>query len=286
MRDRFSKDGSENGRLMNRLISGVNAARYRLTEPVLLRLMRSRYEHLYSEPAAEPLVTIVIATYNRGKLLVERTLPSIFAQTYRNFEVVVVGDHCADDTPELIARLDDPRVRFHDLPKRGMYPDDVTSRWFVQGTVPRNKALELAEGKWLAWLSDDDIMLPDQLESLLRFAQRGQYEFVSAAYIAERYGKKAVVDVKDKRPRIGGMQTWLYRSYLRFFKWNRHSWRKSWNRPCDYDLEQRMARAGVRMGFLDKVVAYVPPVEGTNTVGLEAQRLLAEKQGGHKQHIG
>jgi GT2 family glycosyltransferase len=223
-------------------------------------------------------VTIIIATYNRGRLLVERTLPSILAQTYQNLEVMIVGDHCTDDTPELLAQVVDPRVRFYDLPRRGKYPDDVASRWFVQGTAPRNKALKLARGKWLGWISDDDLLLPNHVESLLRFAQKGQYEFVSAAYVEERYGQKKVIDVRDTQPRIGGMQTWLYRSYLRIFKWNNNSWRKNWNKPTDYDLQFRMVNTGVRMGYLDQVVAYVPPVEGTETVGLEAHRILARKE--------
>ena len=270
------KDAARNGhRLVDRLVSSSRALKYRFTEPKLLERARSEYEHEYAPAGDDPLVSIIIATYNRGQLLVERTLPSIFEQTHENFEVLIVGDHCIDNTAELLAQVDDPRVRFYDLPKRGTYPSDMTSRWFVQGVVPRNKGLELARGKWFGWISDDDLLLPNHIESLLRFAQKGQHEFVSAAYIAERHGKKTVVDVKDARPRIGGMQTWLYRSYLRLFEWNVQSWRKSWNRPCDYDLQSRMVHAGVRMGFLDEVVAYVPPVEGTDTVGLEAQQVLA-----------
>jgi len=281
------QDDARNGRrLADRLISGGKSMKYRVTERRMLDRVRSEHEHEYARMEDDPLVSIIIATYNRGQLLVERTLPSIFEQTYQNFEVVIVGDNCSDNTPELMVQVDDPRLRFHNLAKRGKYPQDVTSRWFVQGVVPRNKGMEMARGKWFGWISDDDLLLPNHIESLLRFAQQGQYEFVSAAYIVERHGKKTKVNVPDMTPRIGGMQTWLYRSYLRCFKWNIQSWRKSWNRPCDYDLQWRMVDAGVRMGFLDKVVAYVPPVEGTNTVGLEAQRLLAEKQRGHRQHLG
>lgn len=265
-------------RVINRVISGGNSARYWLTEPVRLRVARWRHAPLYRDQSENPLISIIIPTYNRGRILVERTLPSILKQTYSHVEIVIVGDHCIDDTPERLAKLNDSRVRFYDLPQRGRYPHDPASRWFVQGSVPRNVGLRLARGKWLGWISDDDVLLPHHLESLLRFAQRGDYEFVSAAYIEERYGEEKIVDVQDTKPRIGGMQTWLYRSYLRFFYWNIHSWRKSWNRPVDYDLQFRMVNAGVRMGFLNEVVAYVPPVEGTQTVGLDAQRILAQSE--------
>ncbi len=266
-----------NSKSFNKLFSGLNSIYYRETEPVKLRVMRRRYEHTYNDHDKDPLISLIIATFNRGRILVERTLPSIFNQTYQNFEVMIVGDHCIDNTPELLAKVSDTRVRFHNLPKRGKYPHDPIDRWFVQGVAPRNKGLNLAKGKWFSWISDDDILLPNHFESLLRFAQNGNYEFVSAAYALEKNGKTFIQDASDFNPRIGGMQTWLYRSYLKCFKWNIHSWRKHWDRPCDYDLQYRMHREGVRMGFLNEVVAHVPPVEGTTTVGLEAQKILAQK---------
>ena len=264
-------------RLNNFFINSFFAVYYRLTEPVKLHITRQQYEHLYQDSNEEPLISMIIATYNRGNLLVERTLPSIFDQTYQHFEVVIVGDHCIDNTPELLSKVSDPRIRFHDLPKRGKYPHDPTDRWFVQGVAPRNTGLTLAKGKWMSWISDDDILFSDHFESLLRFAQKGNYEFVSAAYTFEKNGKISMQDASRFYPRIGGMQTWMYRSYLKCFKWNIHSWRKQWDRPCDYDLQHRMHRTGVRMGFLNKVVAHIPPVEGTNTVGLEAQQVAAAK---------
>jgi len=268
--------------LQDRLISGFNSCRYAIMEPLKLRIARAGYEHLYTDPEENPLISVYIPTYNRGQLLVERALPSVLSQTYRNFELIIVGDHCTDSTEELLSQIDEPRVRFHNLPKRERrYPDDVETHWLAGPVVPANKALELVQGKWIARLDDDDVWTPDHLESLLRFAQEGHYEFVSASYIAERYGKRIVVDVKNNHPRIGGTQTWLYRSYLRFFKYNINCWRKSWNRVNDIDLQYRMFNAGVRMGFLDKVVAYVLPRPGEVTVGLEAYKLTEEEKLAH-----
>ena len=270
----YAKPGNLIG---NRILSSLIAKKNRLTEQPLLRFMRARYSKFYEKGQDQPLITIIIPTYNRGKILTERTIPSILNQTYKNFEILVIGDKCIDNTPLLISTLKDPRIRFYDLPRRGKYPSDAEARWFVQGVVPRNKGLQLAKGKWLAWMSDDDILLPHFLDTLLRFAQQGEYEFVSASYTCERNGKTITCRPSDYDPPIGGMQTWLYRSYLKFFRWNIHSWRKSWDRPCDSDLQYRMMTAGVRMGYFDEVVAHVPAVQGTNTVGFEAQRILAAK---------
>jgi hypothetical protein len=139
----------------------------------------------------------------------------------------------------------------------------------------------MAQGKWIARIDDDDIWTSDHIEALLTFAQKGKYEFVSAVYKTERHGQKMIIDAKGDTPRIGGTQTWLYRSYLRFFKYNINCWRKSWNRVNDIDLQVRMHQAGVRMGFLNKVVAAVLPRPGEVTVGLEAYKLTEEKKQEH-----
>lgn len=260
--------------LQDRFISALLASRYSITEPILLKLARSRYENLYANTDENPLISVCVPTYNRAALLIERAVTSVLAQTYKNFELIIVGDSCTDNTSELLSKIDDPRLKFVNLSKRQRrYPISVENHWFVGGSVPANKALDLAKGQWIARNDDDDIWTPDHLETLLRFAQKGNWEFVSASYIAERHGKRIIVDAKDENPRIGGVQTWLYRSYLKFMKYNPECWRKSWNRVWDTDLQDRIYRAGVRMGFLDQVVAYVLPRPGESTVGLEAYKL-------------
>jgi len=263
--------------IQDKVISWLNSVRYSVTEPLLLGVARARYESLYFDPTESPLVTIAIPTYNRGELLVKRTLPSIFAQTYRNIEVLVVGDCCPDDTPELLKKVDDPRLRFINLPVRTKYPEDPACRWFISGLGPLNKGMDLARGKWIAYFDDDDIMTPDHVESLLRFAQHGDYEFVAGLYEEERDGHKRVVGHKTPEyPEFGGHGTSLYRSYLRCFKYNRNSWRKAYNRPQDIDRQLRLRQAGVRMELLETVVSYVVPRPGLSTVGLAARMMQPE----------
>lgn len=264
------------------LISGFNAWRFGLVEPVMLNYTRSRYEHQYQDNQEKPLISVYIPTYNRGQLLIERAVASVLGQTYANLELIIVGDHCTDNTAELVAQITDPRIRFYNIPTRGYrYPPTAENHWLAGPVVAANQALQMVRGQWIARIDDDDTWTPDHLEVLLHFAQQGNYEFVSAAYITERHGKRIVVDLKDETPRIGGTQTWLYRSYLRFFKYNIDCWRKSWNRVNDTDLQDRMFKAGVRMGFLDQVVAFVLPRPGEVTVGLEAYRLTEQAKVEH-----
>lgn len=265
---------------INNIISYVNAVKYSLVEPVLLRIARTKFGSKYNNND-DPLVSIIIATYNRSEILINRTIPSLINQTYKNIEIVVVGDHCIDDTAEKIKSILDPRVKFYDLPTRGKYPRHIKDRWFVQGSKPRNIGMALASGLWFVFISDDEILYPNHIETLLTAAKAGNFEFVSASYEEERDGQINIVPplaFDPSKPDLicGGMQTWLYRSYLKIFKWNINSWRKSFNRPVDYDLAIRFNDCGVRMGRIDNVVGLNPVVEGTDTVGYLAA-LQADK---------
>ena len=97
------------------------------------RLTRARSLHGNAyDGNTEPLITITIATFNRAEILTRRTLPIVLAQTYQNFEIVIVGDHCTDDTEQQLQRLGDSRIRFINLPERGRYPQKRERRWESQ----------------------------------------------------------------------------------------------------------------------------------------------------------
>lgn len=277
---------------IDRLIGGYNDVRYAIAEPVKLRMARLKNERFYKNNEENPLITVYTPTYNRGSLLIQRALPSVLAQTYKNFEYIVVGDCCTDNTEELVPQFKDSRVRFYNLPKRGYrYPPTVENHWFAGPVVPANQALKMARGKWIARLDDDDIWTPDHLEALLRFAQAGDYEFVSSQSYEERHGKREILAgrsaqssfygkkrgrIKGDNPIIGPTHNWLYRSYLKFFKYNINCWRKSWNRVNDTDLVNRLFKAGVRLGFLAKPLALYLPRPGEQTVGLDAYQISKE----------
>ena len=206
------------------------------------------------DSGTEPLVSVIIPTYNRSRLLIERAIPSVLAQSYKNFELIVVGDHCTDDTEQLVKKIDDNRVKFVNLPVRGKYPEKGYNRWMVAGCIPRNRGLELASGEWIAPLDDDDEFTVHHLEELLSFAVQGGLEMVYGKVQMEKEPGKwincGIWPLKYKNICHQGV---LYHSRLRFLKYDVNAWK--YNEPDDWNLVRRMREAGVKMGFLDKVVA-------------------------------
>lgn len=221
-------------------------------------------------------VSVPIATYDRIGIVVERTLPALLGQTHEDIEVVVVGD----GTPkQLWAELDaaasdvrtSDRVRIRRLRRRTRYPRSPLERWMVAGWRPRRHAARLSSGDWLLWISDDDIMLPDGVEQLLNVARHDpEVEAITGAYYVGQ-ARSVIRTPGDGNSglnvKASGMPAFLVRADLRAIRWNRHSWRKRWNRPSDYDLMDRLHRAGARWGSTDAIVAVVPEVAGTGHVG-------------------
>ncbi len=202
---------------------------------------------------ARPLISVIIPTYNRSKLLVERAITSVLNQTYQNFEIVIVGDHCTDDTEERLKEFGDSRIRFFNLKKRTRYPENPHHRWMILGVGPRNKALELSRGEWIAPLGDDDEFSEEHLEKLLEHAQNGMFEMVYGILDMEvKPGKWVKVGSLPLRQSAICHQSVLFHSSLRFFKYDSQSWK--YREPLDWNLWRRMKEAGVRIDFLDQVI--------------------------------
>jgi glycosyltransferase involved in cell wall biosynthesis len=273
---------TESRRINDVIISAGNSLRYSLTEPLILKYNRVIHEHEYKGNDYNPLISVYVPTYNRAKLLMERAISSVLKQTYKNFEFIIIGDHCTDKTESYVRSISDKRVSFYNIPvRKKRYPESPENHWFAGPVVAANEALRHVKGKWIARIDDDDIWTEDHLKILLEHAIEGNYEFVSAAYEAERQGVRNIIDAKDEVPPIGGAQTWLYRAYLKGFRYNINCWRKKWNRPNDSDIQDRFYKAGVRIGYVNKVVCTILPRPGENTIGLDAYKNHYEKAMGH-----
>lgn len=201
-----------------------------------------------------PLVTVRIATYNRGPLLVERAVRAALQQTYENLEILILGDACDDATADAARSVTDPRVRFINLPRRGLYPEAQKARWMVAGTHPMNTGLVLARGDWIAPCDDDDEFTPDHVEVLLRHALDNRLEHVwSRAAMFENDAWRITSGPPLRQGQISHGAV-LYTAGLRFFQHSNTCWRLP--EPGDWNLWRRMKAAGVRMGFLDHLTYF------------------------------
>jgi glycosyltransferase involved in cell wall biosynthesis len=215
-----------------------------------LWLERSRHPRLHADE--RPLVSVLIATYNRRELLIERALRSVRQQTYARLEVIIVGDGCTDDTEQALARLGDPRITFVNLP-RAPRPEPAYQQWLVAGAAPGNEALRRASGQWIAWLDDDDEFSADHVETLLGEARARRLEFVYGQMDMETspgmWQPNGLFPPKAGKICHGAV---FYAAYLRFMTFDLDCWRVY--EPNDWNLWRRMWMAGVRVGFVPRIV--------------------------------
>jgi glycosyltransferase involved in cell wall biosynthesis/Tfp pilus assembly protein PilF len=171
-----------------------------------------------------PLVTIAIPTYNRAKLVTD-AVQSALAQTYPNFEIVVVDDGSTDETAAVMGRITDPRVRF--VPKE-----------HEGGPATRNRCIAEARGEFLLWLDSDDVLLPNTL-ALYVAAQRQDPD------VDVFYGNLLAA---DERLRV--QDIWIYTDY--------YGWRDKL--LSDLIIENRIPNVAVlvRKSCYDKVGGYNP----------------------------
>lgn len=115
------------------------------------------------------LVSIIMPSYNTGKFIAE-SIKSVLAQTYQDFELIIVDDCSTDDTEEVVKNFDDPRIIF------------IKNETNSGAAVSRNRALREAKGKWIAFLDSDDLWMPQKLELQLNFMKENGYAFTYTDY--------------------------------------------------------------------------------------------------------
>jgi hypothetical protein len=255
----------------------------RLRERLLEVRRTDAYRLAYTE--SEPLVSVVMRTYDNYRMLAERSIPSVLAQTYQNFEVIVVGDNAPPEAAAVVDKIGDERITYHNLNRRGPYPRDPKALWFVAGVPPYNEALRRARGRWIAPLDDDDEFRPDHIEALLTHARREELELTYGKFIF-RFADEDPMTL-GMFPPINGQFTFqaaLFHGELRFFELELAE--ALFEIADDWAVMERMMRAGVRMGMLDEIVTdYFPATQFTprdyitpSPVPEEAERQLIEAE--------
>lgn len=108
-----------------------------------------------------PRVTVIIPTYNYAVVL-PYSIGSVLRQTFTDFELLVIGDHCTDASESVVGGVGDPRVRWINLEKGTGHQSG-----------PNNEGLRQARGELIAYLGHDDLWLPRHLDLAVKTIDAG-----------------------------------------------------------------------------------------------------------------
>lgn len=132
----------------------------------------------------KPEISVVIPTYNRRELIVE-AIESVLAQTYSDFEIIVVDDGSTDDTAERLRPYMN-RVQYVVQRNRGV-------------AAARNAGIQLAQGEFICFLDSDDLWEPVKLEAQLRFTRdHPEYGLISTEIMGFDAERKSAGQSKAK----------------------------------------------------------------------------------------
>jgi glycosyltransferase involved in cell wall biosynthesis len=202
-------------------------------------------------------VSIIIRTFNRPGLLIERAVRSVFAQTDPDWECHVIGDGTDDETAALMAATVrvDRRFRFTALPRQ-QYPEgDRWNYWGLLGLEALNYGLDTAKGDWIAVLDDDDEFRPAHNEVLRKVALQHDVDFVYGISVSPQGQRWGAWPPGDGQITQG---SYLYRGRARDYRYDLNCLRDR-GLNGDADLWTRMYAEGVRFKMIGTVVHHYFP---------------------------
>jgi len=217
--------------------------------------------------SGSPLVSIIIPTYNQSEYL-NQALISVLEQTFSRWEAIVINNFSNDDTQAVVESFNDPRITLINFRNHGII------------AASRNRGIEIAKGKYLAFLDSDDYWFPEKLETCLdvlepegEFVCHGLHLF-GCGYNKDRfYGPEkkfefnqllnqgncvatsAVVTRADLVRKVGGI-----------------SEAREMVTAEDYHLWLKMAKIGTKAKFIDNILgAYRYHSDNTGSIARQAQ---------------
>ncbi|WP_411895318.1 glycosyltransferase family 2 protein [Winogradskyella sp. A2] len=223
-----------------------------------------------------PLISIIIPTYNRAKILPE-TLDSILAQSYKNWECIVVDDGSADDTEDLLGTYIKLDSRFQFL-KRPFNK--------VKGAnACRNYGFENSKGEFINWFDSDDIMHPDFLKvRISKLLEDKSLDF--CACLGRKFVRGIAIDALTIKPHVLNSDNYLEDYLLNglFFYTPAPLWRKSFldgkilfdetmKRAQESDFHFRMLASNPNYLYLEDALFYVRVGQESITKGAEKSYL-------------
>ncbi len=119
-----------------------------------------------TETPVAPRVSVLIATYNYSSVL-RYAIASVLRQSFTDFELIVAGDCCTDDSEAVMRSFGDPRVRWLNLTENS-----------GSKSLPLNAALKIARSEYIAYLGHDDLWHADHLKTVVAGIEQSDADFV------------------------------------------------------------------------------------------------------------
>lgn len=133
----------------------------------------------------KPVVSVLMPAFNAEKYIAQ-AVDSILQQSFHNFELIILNDGSTDSTSQIIEKINDQRIRVIQLEQN-------------QGLVKaRNRLVDEARGKYLAFLDSDDVAMPDRLQKQVDFLEQGEADLCGSAYYSLYEGKGKTKSSKER----------------------------------------------------------------------------------------
>jgi len=191
----------------------------------------------------KPLVTVLLPTYNRSNVL-RYAIASVLGQTFTDFELLVIGDGCTDDSEQVTEEAGDARVRWIGLPRNSGHQSG-----------PNNVGLREARGEIIAYHGHDDLWLPHHLAVTVAALQSNDADLAHSLCLMvppEGDGIWILIPQPDcgaYAPPLGVIHG---RSLTeRIGGWRRH--RELGTTPPDFELWRRAAVSGAKFTFVPRL---------------------------------
>lgn len=131
------------------------------------------------------MVSVIIPTYNRSDRI-EKSIKSVLAQTYNDFEIIVVDDGSTDNTKDVVTSIDDRRIRY-------IYQKNAGA------CVARNLGIETARGEYIAFQDSDDLWVKTKLEKQIAVLEKEKRaDIVTCRTILKQLDGSTIITSKDK----------------------------------------------------------------------------------------
>lgn len=143
-----------------------------------------------------PFFSVIIPTYNRVHII-RRAIDSVLAQTFKDFELIIVDDGSTDNTEEIVSSYADTRIIYHYQSNSGV-------------CTARNTGAKIASSKWLCFLDSDDFVSENWLGDFWMLIDDGNFDLLFCGMeVISANDKKSKIELPSKRYSNGDVW-WLH----------------------------------------------------------------------------